>query len=75
MTKYKNLSGISGVASYEIGDKHIKVEFKYGAIYLYDYLNPGQAAVDRMKMLAAEGRGLNTFINTDVRKNYAQKLN
>lgn len=35
MERYKNLNGDSGVATYEIGQDFIRVEFKTGAIYLY----------------------------------------
>ena len=59
---------------YEIGADSITVEFGDGSIYLYNYTATGQRNVEHMKALAEGGRGLNSFINTDVRKAYARKL-
>jgi len=69
-----NLDGDSGVVTYEIGQTDIKVGFEDGSLYLYNHVRPGLAAVERMKVLAASGRGLNGFISRTVRKNYAAKL-
>lgn len=74
MTRYKNLGGNSGVASYEIGEGSITVEFKTGAIYLYDNAHTGSANIAEMQRLAVAGQGLNSFIATNVRTNYARKL-
>ena len=73
MLPYKNLSGNSGVAAYEIGDDYIKVEFLDGEVYIYDYAEPGPEDVERMKELGA-GQGLHTYINQYVRERYASKL-
>jgi len=71
MDTYKNLSGISGVRSYEIGDDYIKVRFKNSLkTYKYSHRRPGKIHVDRMKLLALSGRGLSTYINQHVRENY-----
>lgn len=74
MKPYKNLSGNSGVAAYEIGEDYIKVKFRDGDVYLYNYSVTGKFNVERMKKLAEEGKGLSTFISRYVRKNYAEKL-
>lgn len=74
MVRYKNLSGDSGVSAYEIGDDYIKVEFSDGSLYLYNYESAGSQNIEHMKTLAENGSGLNSFINTTVRKNYASKL-
>ena len=73
METYQNLGGNSGVAAYEIGQDFIRVQFSNGSIYLYNYEKPGSQDVEHMKQLAANGQGLNSFINTDVRDNYARK--
>lgn len=75
MERYKNLSGDSGVVSYEIGIDFIWVVFSDRARYLYTYARTGARNVDHMKQLAADGRGLNSFINTNpaVRKGYARR--
>ena len=74
MTRYKDLSGGSGVVSYKTGPDHIAVEFKSGDMYLYTYKKPGKVAVEEMKKLAASGRGLSTFISQQVHDRYEAKL-
>lgn len=74
MIRYKNISGKSGVLSYEIHRDHILVKFNTGKVYLFNYIKPGILIVDQMKRLATSGLGLNTFIIKSVRKNYYKKL-
>ena len=73
MERYKNLGGDSGVVAYENGPDFIRVQFSDGAIYLYTYLSASSQNIEYMKQLARNGQGLNSFINTTVRKAYAQK--
>jgi hypothetical protein len=74
METYKNLSGNSGVAAYEIGHDYIDIRFQDGTAFRYDEQHTGKEHVEQMKALAAAGRGLNTYINRHVRMNYAKKL-
>ncbi|MCF8355624.1 MAG: hypothetical protein K9H48_14320 [Melioribacteraceae bacterium] len=74
MARYKNLGGDSGISSYEIGADSIEVTFNDGSVYLYNYASAGKHNIERMKSLAASGSGLNSFINTIVKKLYASKL-
>lgn len=74
MRKYANLSGKSGVLSYEIDPDKITIVFDNGKKYLYNYSRPGRLAVEQMKKLAISGRGLNTYINSYVRENYYKKF-
>ena len=74
MEKYNNIGGDSGIVGYETGIDYIKVQFKDGAVYLYNYIRPGQIKVEHMKNLAKRGSGLNSYISTSIRKNYASKL-
>lgn len=78
MVNYKNLSGQSNVSRYEIGINYIIVEFKTRGkdssnTYKYTFTSAGQNNVEQMKKLATEGKGLNTFINQQVKKNYENK--
>ena len=73
MEPYKNLGGDSGIVAYETGPDCITVQFHDGGRYLYTYESAGRHNVEHMKMLAANGRGLATFINTAVRHRYASK--
>lgn len=70
MTKYKNTSKKSNVDSYEIGENDIKLTFQDNEkIYLYNSIKPGKVKVDKMKLLAIKGEGLNKYINKYVGKN------
>ena len=78
MTRYLNRGGNSGVVEYEIAPDSITVAFsnRSGGTsgYLYNYAKPGEQNVEKMKTLAEAGRGLNSFISTTIKKNYARKL-
>ena len=73
MTPYKNIDGDSNVIVYETGADFIRVQFSRGEIYLYTYESAGAANIEHMKRLAEAGHGLNSFINTTVRKGYARR--
>ena len=74
MTPYKNLSGKSGVAAYEIRDQSIVIEFRYKGKYIYNHERPGREHVEEMKRLAVTGRDLSTYISRNVRTKFARKL-
>jgi len=75
MTPYKNASGTSNVVSYDTSDTSIHVVFRTGSHrnYLYDSVRPGPEVVQEMKRLAVQGWGLNSYISSIVKKNYARK--
>lgn len=75
MTPYKNLGGDSGVESFDIAADSIHVRFKSGSQrnYLYNSTKPGIVIVDKMKKLAAQGHGLNSFISSAVKANFSKK--
>jgi hypothetical protein len=73
MDQYRNLDGESGVTAYESGPDYIKVRFRNGATYVYDYVTPGAEHVERMKALAHAGQGLSTYISRHVRKAFARR--
>jgi len=73
MERYKNLGGNSNVSSFETGNDNIKVQFNDGMIYLYNNSSAGSHNIETMKRLAINGRGLNSFIKTDVNNKYASK--
>lgn len=74
MQRYANRSGESGVVAYQIGKDSITVEFSGGARYLYTAESAGAATIESMRKLAAEGRGLSTFISQHVHDRYARRL-
>jgi hypothetical protein len=73
MKRYANLSGNSGVTSYETGTDWIDVKFRNGDIYRYTHAKPGEWHVRMMKRLAVSGRGLSTYIARNVQSAYASK--
>ena len=73
MEQYKNWGGQSNVLACQIGSDSIKVKFKDGHVYLYTNVSAGSRNIEIMKSLASAGSGLNNFINTSLRKNYASK--
>jgi hypothetical protein len=75
MKKYKNLEGSSGVTRYEVQPESIVVEFNDADRYLYTYTSSGKKAIEKMKLLAAEGKGLSTYISQSVKEKFAKKLN
>lgn len=74
MERYKNLSGNSDIIGYSITTGAISVKFNDDSVYLYTDLSTGAHNVAEMQRLARLGRGLNHFINQNVRKRYASKI-
>lgn len=73
MQRYRNVQGDSAVAAYETRPDSIRVKFRHGGTYEYDYASTGEFLVERMKLLAASGEGLATFISKFVKANYARR--
>jgi len=53
----------SGIIAYKIEDKLIDIRFKNGSKYRYGVTMNNPQVIDRMKQLARQNHGLNTFIN------------
>ena len=71
MQIYLDINHDSNVEAFEIGPDYIDVKFHGTAkIYRYSYRSAGRDNVERMKRLARNGDGLNSFINTNVRYGY-----
>jgi hypothetical protein len=69
MEQYLNLSGKSGVETYEIVETCISVKFEKN-VYTYSFNLAGKNNVDTMKDLARAGKGLNSYINKNVKNLY-----
>lgn len=74
MKKYKNLSGKSSVATFELAKDSVKVRFTNQSVYLYSNQATGMDNVRQMKTLAEAGKGLGTFIESKVKDKYARKV-
>lgn len=71
MERYKNRNGDSGVSSFEIGKDYIRIKFKETIkLYKYSYRKAGQKHVEKMKILAENGTGLNEYVNRYVSNLY-----
>ena len=70
MELYQNKGGDSGVHSYEYGDNFIRIQFTSGSIYLYTESSTGSHDIEIMKQLADQGKGLNAYINTNIKKRF-----
>lgn len=73
MERYLDIDGDSGVAGYECGPGFIRVQFDTGRIYLYTDASAGAENIRQMHALAAQGNGLNSFVQRVVRTRYARR--
>lgn len=73
MIRYRNLGGNSNVFAYRIDPSQITVSFYGGGTYVYTNSSAGVTKIEKMKQLAIQGRGLNSFIVTQANKSYARK--
>ena len=69
MELYRNRAN-SGVRAYESGTDFIRVQFQTGKPYHYTYETAGPRRVEKMKTLAAAGKGLSTYISQYVKDRY-----
>lgn len=70
MEAYKNLYGNSSIVAFDIGNDYISVKFSDGKIYRYSYKSAGTDKVERMKLLAKQGSGLNSYIMRFAKYDY-----
>lgn len=74
MKNYKNLSGKSTVAMYELAKDFVTVRFTNQSVFRYSNQSAGMDNVRQMKTLALAGKGLGTFIETKLKDLYARKV-
>jgi hypothetical protein len=74
MDRYRNLSGDSGVLGYQLREGAILVQFRNGSMYEYTNESAGSHAISTMHRLAVAGRGLSSFISTNVREKYSRRI-
>ncbi len=66
MRKYAQPAGPAGVTGFEFGPDSITLRFGDGSLRRYTAEEIGRARIGRMKHLAAEGSGLDDFIDRHV---------
>jgi len=74
MKKYKNLSGKSAVAEYEVAKDSVTIGFKNCSTYIYTNQSAGSGNISQMKILALAGKGLSTFIDANVKEAFSRKI-
>jgi len=72
MRTYGDYNGTSGITAFDFGtdcsgEEYIDIEYASGGVYTYLKKNVGEVNFLKMKVLALEGEGLNSFINKNVR--------
>ncbi len=72
--RYKNLSGDSKVVRYEVTKDVLTVQFKDNSVYNYSNQSAGPANIGKMKTLATAGKGLGTFIETNLKDRFMRKI-
>ena len=72
--RYKNLSGASKVARYEIAKDAVTIRFTDHSVYIYTNQTADPANVAKMKTLAVAGKGLGTFIDANVKDRFLRKI-
>ena len=72
--KYKNLSGDSIVARYQVKKDGIFVHFTDHSVYRYTNQSADPENIAKMKTLAAAGKGLGTFIKSTVKDKFQRKV-
>jgi hypothetical protein len=73
MQDYNPLDRKSGILAYESGFDFIRVRFTDNEEYIYTYASAGANHVEKMKVLASRGSGLDKYINTHVSESYERK--
>ncbi len=74
MVLYKNLSGKSKVTRYAITKDSLKIRFADCSVYLYTNQSADPKNISQMKTLALAGKGLSTFIDTNLKDRFARKV-
>lgn len=74
MESYRNSSGNSPITHFEISDNSISVWFRGGKKnpYIYPVYKIGNYHFQQLIQKAISGKGLSTYINQNVRKDFIQ---
>jgi len=72
--RYKNASGKSTVATYQLMKDAVTIGFASHEKYIYSNQSAGSENVTKMKVLALAGKGLGTFIENNLKEKFARKI-
>ena len=74
MRRYKNLSGDSKVARYQIAKDAMTIQFADCSVYIYTNQSADPGNISKMKSLAVAGKGLGTFIGANLEDRFSRKI-
>lgn len=74
MKRYQNLSGKSKVTMYELAKDVVTIRYANQEVYRYSNQSAGRENISKMKVLAQAGKGLETFVNANVKEKFARKV-
>ena len=74
MKRYQNLSGKSQVTMYELAKDVVTIRYANQEVYRYSNQSAGRENISKMKVLAQAGKGLETFVNANVKEKFARKV-
>ena len=58
---YRSTDPSSGIDAYQTGTDYVKLRLKDGRIYKFSYRSAGRERVEKMKLLAQNGSGLDDY--------------
>ncbi len=74
MKRYANLGGKSAVAFYNIEKDAVTIRFANHSVFEYNNQSAAPANISKMKTLAIAGKGLGTFIETNLKDRFSRKI-
>lgn len=72
--RYKNLSGKSTVARYELRKDSVAIRFTDHSVYIYTNQTADPENISKMKTLANAGKGLGTFIEANLKDRFLRRV-
>jgi len=74
MHAYKNVGGKSKVARYHIAKDSMTIRFTDHSEYIYTNQSAGPETIKKMKEMALAGKGLGTFIESNLKERFSRKV-
>lgn len=71
---YKNVGGKSKVLKFELEKDAVNIRFSDASAYRYTNQSAGPENISKMKTLALSGKGLGTFVETNLKDRFERKI-
>jgi hypothetical protein len=72
--RYKNAGGKSKVQRFHLAKDAVTVINNDGTSYIYTNQSAGPEKISKMKTLALAGKGLDSFIESDLKDKFGRKI-